>query len=189
MTKGKEEIRAAVRASRKTLDPMDCRAEEFRMADTLLEIIDVLKPGLVLLYMSLPGEPDLSMLMLRLWDRQIKTAVPRCMDGKTIEFFEIDGFDRLSAGCFGIREPDPLKCVRVNRFDNSLCIIPGLAFDPEGTRVGNGAGYYDRFLKDYGFLKIGVCYQKFLWERLPKEACDIPMDLIVTGGSEKQQAP
>jgi 5-formyltetrahydrofolate cyclo-ligase len=65
----------------------------------------------------------------------------------------------------------------------SAVIVPGLAFDREGYRLGRGGGYYDRYLIGKTCRKIGLCRPELLVDRLPRDEWDIPVDLVMTGGS------
>jgi 5-formyltetrahydrofolate cyclo-ligase len=59
-------------------------------------------------------------------------------------------------------------------------LVPGLAFDPAGGRLGRGAGYYDRLLTKFEGVRVGVCFSELLVDEVPTEAHDIQMDFVVT---------
>ena len=80
----------------------------------------------------------------------------------------------------GIKEPDPLYSFYVDKNDIDIVIVPMLGFDHELYRLGHGGGYYDLYLKDMNALKIGVAFSIQKLEELPREAWDIPMDIIIT---------
>ncbi len=61
-----------------------------------------------------------------------------------------------------------------------LCIVPGLCFDKNGSRIGYGGGYYDRFLKDLCGVVMGLCYDECFLESIPRDEHDISVDLILT---------
>lgn len=108
-------------------------------------------------------------------------AVPRCVDGtREMEFYLIRSFDDLAPRTFGVLEPDPEHCVRLTDFSGSVCIVPGLAFDFLGYRLGYGKGYYDRFLSGYRHTKIGVVYASCATPRLMHGRYDVPVNLLVT---------
>lgn len=84
-------------------------------------------------------------------------------------------------GPFGIEEPDPVLSELVNLQTLEGYLIPGLGFDRTGTRLGRGRGYFDKALKNFRGLKIGVAFEVQVFdEPLPKESFDIPMDVIIT---------
>lgn len=110
-----------------------------------------------------------------------KVAVPKCIDGtREMEFHCIDSLSQLSPGAFGVLEPTGDKTSRIFDFDNSVCLVPGLAFDYDGYRLGYGKGYYDRFLSNYNSEKIGVCYCSCIAKHLPRGRFDKNVDILIT---------
>ena len=133
----------------------------------------------ILAYHPLPDEVDLLPLL-----REAETKVwifPR-VDGDSLTLHRWSPEARWLTGPFGIREPDPdgWPAVGVDTID--LALIPALAFDRAGNRLGRGKGYYDRFLGVAGFraLRIGIVTERFLLGGIPTEPHDIGMDLVVT---------
>lgn len=111
-----------------------------------------------------------------------RVALPLCTDknGK-MDFYYINSLsDDLSVGSFGIHEPIANKCERVKDFSGALCIVPGLTFDRYGYRLGYGKGYYDRFLQSFTSVSVGLCYNEFISEYLPKNMYDKKVDYICT---------
>jgi 5-formyltetrahydrofolate cyclo-ligase len=92
-------------------------------------------------------------------------------------FFAVCGLEELHPGKFGIREPDPKRIVE--RLD--AIVLPGLAFTETGIRIGQGAGFYDRFLETAGadMVKIGVCFDFQVIKAIPCEKHDMNVDLLV----------
>jgi 5-formyltetrahydrofolate cyclo-ligase len=121
-------------------------------------------------------EPDLDLL----WELDLLkahiVAYPRCDDGK-LRFFAISNLRELHPGKFGIREPEPKRIVR----DASVVVVPGLAFSTTGSRLGQGSGFYDRFLErsSADTIKIGVCFDFQIMETIPRETHDVNVDLLV----------
>lgn len=112
-----------------------------------------------------------------------KVYVPICIpETHEISISRITGLDQLKSGHFGIREPFP-EHIRLS--DSSLVdlvLIPGVAFDASGNRIGFGAGYYDRFLKRLrpDAVKAALAYSFQVVEQVPADEYDIPADYIVT---------
>lgn len=101
--------------------------------------------------------------------------------GNELEFYKLKENEKWVPNQFGILEPqvDPGKKVFFDQIEGIL--IPGLAFDEKGYRLGSGFGFYDRALKEFKGLKIGVCYSiQYLKGKLPYEEHDIAVDIIVT---------
>jgi 5-formyltetrahydrofolate cyclo-ligase len=86
----------------------------------------------------------------------------------------------LMDGQFGILEPKPdaVRPIDCDQIDAAL--VPGLAFDETGNRLGRGMGYFDRILQDLRGVKIALAYDFQIVSEVPKEAHDAPMDFIVT---------
>jgi len=104
--------------------------------------------------------------------------VPKIIDFEVVPCI-INDFNKLEEGKYRILEP-----VEVDKADKiDLILVPGMAFDKKGFRIGYGHGYYDRFLKDKGALKIGLCMDFQIIDKMEHKAWDIPMDMII---SEKQ---
>ncbi|MBR5123745.1 MAG: 5-formyltetrahydrofolate cyclo-ligase [Clostridia bacterium] len=93
--------------------------------------------------------------------------------------------DDLSSGRYGIREPnDRFPALAPHEFSGALILIPGLAFDDEGYRLGYGGGYYDRFLadlraSDVPVTTVGLAFSPCRPATLPREIFDLPVDLII----------
>ena len=97
-----------------------------------------------------------------------------------MQFVEVDDLAALSKGAFGLLEPKGGLTASVADLD--LMVVPGVAFDRTGHRLGYGKGFYDRELHATGFsgVLIGFCFEFQLLDRLPAESHDVPVDYIVT---------
>ena len=119
-------------------------------------------------------------------DRIITTAlkegkrvfVPKCINDREMIAVEIRSLNELRKGFFRIREPESNEEADRNEID--VAIIPCVACTPDGTRLGHGAGYYDRYLSGSSFTKIALCYHGLLLNDIEADAHDIPMDYVVT---------
>ncbi|HEX5185461.1 MAG TPA: 5-formyltetrahydrofolate cyclo-ligase [Nitrososphaeraceae archaeon] len=109
-------------------------------------------------------------------------CLPKIIDSRTIEFFKIieDSFEKISfqKGKYGIFEPS-ISTETIEKID--MLIIPGIAFDLKGNRIGYGKGYYDRYLSSRkAKYKIGLAYEIQVLNNIPNNELDIPIDIIVT---------
>lgn len=111
-----------------------------------------------------------------------KVVVPKIMtENREIEFYQIDSIDKLKPGVWGILEPILGKAQYVSAKDIDLMIVPAIAFDQSGYRVGYGGGYYDRYLSKGSLIyTIGVAYDFQLIEKVPREGYDVPVKKIIT---------
>jgi 5-formyltetrahydrofolate cyclo-ligase len=135
----------------------------------------------IAVFSALPGEPDLTELTT-LPRPGLRWGYPR-VDGEQLTFHIVaDPAQDLIPGAFGILEPAPgLPEVRASEIDAFFC--PGLAFDPQGGRLGRGRGFYDRLLSKGrpDALKIGGCFPHQLVPDTHSEPHDIAMDLVISG--------
>lgn len=130
----------------------------------------------VLLYNSLADEVDTKPLISKYAAK--KTILLPTVVGDHLELHVYHAESETKKGVFGIEESEgPLftDYAAIN-----LAVIPGMAFDRNGNRLGRGKGYYDRLLPKLNGKKIGVCFSFQLLDSIPCEKHDIPMDEIIT---------
>ena len=104
---------------------------------------------------------------------------PRCISSVEMKFYLVSSLDQLREGTFHIREPEPFfpeHCA----YYNDICIVPALAFDRTGHRIGYGKGYYDRFLSGFHGVTVGFCYTDFVENHLPVNQYDVAVDILIT---------
>lgn len=126
----------------------------------------------ILTYHSLPDE--ISTIAHFNWANDKHLYLPR-VAGDSLEILP---YGNTAIGSFRIHEPIGEDIINVQEIE--LAIIPGVAFDRNGARMGRGKGYYDRLLSTTNALKIGICYDCQLLDSIPQETHDIKMDAIVT---------
>ena len=95
-----------------------------------------------------------------------------------MDFYECSQGE-LVAGYRGIPEP-PIGAPRARCDENTLCIVPALAYDAKKNRIGYGGGFYDRYLENFEGIAVGLCRADFLFESLPCEDFDLPVDIVIT---------
>ena len=144
---------------------------EKKIIDNLILFLRERKLKNLLCYVSLDAEIGTEDILN---NPEFNIAVPKVM-GDYMEFYELS---ELEVGYFGVREPKGDVIVYKNDYD--CCITPGLSFTKNGERIGYGKGYYDKYLKDFKNLKIGLCYSDMLSEHIPTDENDIKMDVIIT---------
>jgi 5-formyltetrahydrofolate cyclo-ligase len=123
-------------------------------------------------------EPD----WLSAWDGE-EFALPR-IERETMAFHRMTHRTELTLteGPFGTREPVADEATRMDLSAAATILVPGLAFDRTGGRLGRGGGFYDRFLADPAVRgrRVGVCFARQIFERVPIEEHDAMLDAIVT---------
>jgi 5-formyltetrahydrofolate cyclo-ligase len=135
----------------------------------------------VLLYSPIGSEADTTTLISAAAERSL--VFPR-INGEVLELYRMTPESNWVTGLFGIAEPDPATWEPFGTADLDLALVPGLAFDRDGGRLGRGKGFYDRLLgnSDFRGIKAGIAWDWQLVDRVPRESHDILMDLIVTEG-------
>ena len=133
------------------------------------------------LYSALPDEPNLRPLI----DEVAGTKhlyLPRVLDDETMDFFAFSGWQTLEqSGSFGIYEPRLEERAAVEPSTLDLLIIPALAYDQAGYRLGRGKGYYDRYLQRANCAhRLGVTFALHPIEQLPHDPWDIPVEDVLT---------
>lgn len=130
----------------------------------------------VLLYHSLNDEVNTHSFIQK-WSNRKRILLPVVKDND-LELRVYTGPEDLKTGKFGIKEPVGVPFTDYASID--IAIIPGVAFDHKGNRLGRGKGYYDRLLPYIPAYKVGICFPFQLIEEVPAEEFDIRMDLIIT---------
>lgn len=131
------------------------------------------------LYSPLEDEPNLMQLVNQV--PTIRWAFPKVQSKTEMQFFIVDSLDDLKPGVKGIKEPlgEAAKPIQAEQIDGM--IIPGLAYDRSGIRLGWGGGFYDRYLSHYTGHKLGVTFVEGLVEgALPRQAHDQLMNTVVS---------
>ena len=134
----------------------------------------------ILLYFPTRSEPDISPLadIARRDGKKIAFPISVTKDC-TLDFRFISSPDELEIGAYGIREPRA-DAERATLSDRTLCIVPALAVDTDGYRLGYGKGYYDRFLSTFEGNAVVAIHSSLVCERLPRNDTDIPLKTIIT---------
>ena len=158
-----------------------------QLAGLSLPVIARLKPYLeeaqtVMAYYSLPDEVCTHQLLNDLVADGKTVVLPHVIDGERMELRRYTSPHDLIEGSFGIMEPIGEPFTDYHLID--VALIPGVAFDAEGHRLGRGRGYYDRFLTTHlspltSHLLIGLCFDFQKVEAVPHDANDIPVDIVI----------
>lgn len=157
------------------------REKEKKIAARLVMLKEYKLAQTILLYASYNGEVETWAIIDHALQSGKEVALPR-VNGREMEFYLIKGREDLESGTLGILEPKP-TCTRVSFHRSCLVILPGLAFDRCGYRLGYGGGYYDRYLARHRVMGcIAIAYQEQIVDEVPYEITDFKMDMIVTDG-------
>lgn len=174
----KKEARRLARALVAAMGPTGQASEAVRALVPSLARWD--ESRTVAAYWALPGEPDLQPLA---WSAGRLLLLPR-VEGERLIFCAVSDESDLVPGRFGVREPKP-ECPAVDPACADIIFVPGLAFTAEGARLGRGLGYYDRALAALppSVFRVGVCFAPQVFESLPTEPHDEPVDIVLPAPS------
>lgn len=177
----KAEIREVMRKRRATLDPLWSLAASRRVAERITCLPEFQRAEVICCYLTLPGEVDTQSILDAAWKAGKKVSVPAARDDGEYYPAWLTPMDSVTAGRFKVKQPTVPFWSKPDRFD--VVVIPGVAFSETGTRLGHGAGFYDRMLARLGprvECKVGVCFSFQLHPALPFAEHDVGMDVVVT---------
>ena len=184
MTDAKRALRRERLAARRAV-PADVRAaRDAAVVATLRSLPEVAAARGLLLYAALPGEPDLAAL-LAAPPPGATVLLPRVEGDEVVAVPHRPG-DALAAGARGVREPTGAAAPDA---DVDVVVLPGVAFDADGWRLGRGGGHYDRLLARLAgrAVTVGVADEDAVVAAVPREAHDRPVDVLVTDASVRRR--
>ncbi len=177
----KNNLRAQIKQLRNEMSPeykAECDAE---IAQVFFRSTSYTRSEVILTYVSTAIEVDTKEIILTALADGKRVACPRCIDGtRNMDFYYINSWDDLSKRSFGVLEPEADESMLYTGAERPICIVPGLAFDHWGYRLGYGKGYYDRFLAGYKGWTVGLCYSSCIEYKLPHGRYDRPVDRLIT---------
>lgn len=176
----KNAARALARAQRAALTPQTCAAMGADMARLLTALPLWQQAQTLFCFVGAAGEPDTLPILRAAWAAGKRVCVPRCTAPGQMEAVPIAGADELQPGFYGIPEPLPhLPALPPEKLE--LVLLPCLAAGRDGSRLGHGAGYYDRFLpRCPGAYRLLLCPEELLQPTLPTDALDVPAHAVLT---------
>ncbi len=148
------------------------------IASNLLSWAPLRAASSVMLYRSVGAEVETSGLIRSLLDMRKSVLLPRCLGDGIMEAVPWDGQTPLKPGLLSI--PEPTEGSPVDRGLIDMILVPGLAFDRYGNRIGQGGGYYDRFLSGYKGIRVGIAFAVQVVPALSPAPHDVPMDFLAT---------
>ena len=177
----KTEIRKTLLKQRRGLSASKKTQYELQMLNSL-RTWGVFKEACIIhIFLSKADEPETSQIIELAWRSGKQIGVP-CVLPDTHELFhsQLNSFEDLRPGALGVLEPSPEQRTALIPESFDLVIVPGVAFDRQGGRLGYGKGYYDRFLDNSLAFRLALAFDFQLFETVPTESHDIPMDGILS---------
>lgn len=168
-----------IRKRIKDLKSMMLENEKFKAAEEVFARFEqtaaFLMANHILIYHSLPDELS-TRCFLSKWNGKKHFYLPR-VNGVNLDILPYDE-SRIELGAFHIEEPTGNNLVNPDEIE--LVVVPGVAYDRAGNRLGRGKGFYDRLLQSTKATKVGVCYEFQLVDEIPTEPHDVKMDMIIS---------
>ena len=173
----KQELRAQIRVQKRAMTEEQIVQKSIRLGELFLAS-DAYKNAKTI-YGYLPYNQEVrtvAMLEQAIRDGK-RVAVPKCY-GDEMRFIFMDDLSKVEKGYANI--PEPIADEPVADDETALVLMPGLAFDPQGHRIGYGGGFYDKFLaKEPNHPTLALCYDFQMVEHLETEKFDIPVDTVL----------
>ncbi len=175
----KKALRSQLRRQRKQLEHGFLLGESAALCERLLTLPELEASQTVFCYVSYGGEVETHRLIQQLLDSGKTVVVPRCREHGIMDCVPIKALSELYLSSMGILEPaEDAPSIDWQAVD--FAIIPAVACGEDGSRLGQGGGYYDRFLEQVCCPFAAVCLEQFLLSKLPCEQHDQSMKIIVT---------
>ena len=175
----KAALRRLLKQRRAAIPHADKQEADRLLCERLLAHAAFRSCRILLTYAPTGSEPQILSLATEALRQGKRVAFPRCGKQGQMRFHFVSSTEELVSGAYGIREPSESAPVYEGEAQ-ALCVVPALAFDKDGYRVGYGGGYYDRFLATFCGVSCGLTYEACLYDTLPRGEFDRPVTLWIT---------
>lgn len=173
----KNALRKQIRDKKRAMTPEQIEGASTRLAELFLNSDAYRNAKTIYGYLPYNQEVRTVPMLEQAISDGKQVAVPKVY-GEEMRFILMDDLSKVEAGYAGI--PEPIADGPVAQDPTALMLMPGLAFDPDGHRIGYGGGYYDKFLeKEPNHPTVALCYDFQMFAHLETDAHDIPVDLVL----------
>lgn len=182
----KKELREKMLALRRALSASMIKTMAVPLCDRICSMPEYRKARRIMAFLSMPGEADLDRWIQRALTDGKEIYIPMCLPERQMEAGRLKSLEDVTEGAFGIRSlPEGYDVISPESID--LVLIPAVACGRDGSRLGMGAGYYDRFLPKVDYIRRIACVWDFqVVDSVPHEDLDQPVAAVVT---EKRLIP
>ena len=190
MASKKDILRRQLRAARDAMPAAERCERDVCIAEHVRSLSCWRDAQVLLCYLSMGSEPETRPLIELAWREGKHVLLPRVVpDSPVLAWHYVDDFSHLARSAFGIFEPIPgvhptCPFSTMMELEGAVAIVPGIAFDRRGFRLGYGGGYYDRFLAAFRGTSIGICFSDAVRDDLGSDGCleawDRAVDILVT---------
>lgn len=173
----KQELRRAIRERKRAMTEEEIVERSNALAEKFYNSPAYQAASTIYGYLPYNQEVRTVPMLQRALDEGKRVAVPKVY-GEDMRFIYLDDLTQVSKGYAGI--PEPIADAPVAEDQRALVLMPGLAFDPQGHRIGYGGGFYDRFLaQEPHHPTLALCYEFQMQAHLDTEEFDIPVDTVL----------
>lgn len=173
----KQELRRAIRERKRAMTEEEIVERSNALAEKFYNTPAYQAASTIYGYLPYNQEVRTVPMLQRALDEGKRVAVPKVY-GEEMRFIYLDDLTQVSKGYAGI--PEPIADAPVAEDQRALVLMPGLAFDPQGHRIGYGGGFYDRFLaQEPHHPTLALCYEFQMQAHLDTEEFDIPVDTVL----------
>ena len=180
----KDKIRNDMMILRNHLGVQEKHALSEQIMQNLMQYLATEEVKHILLYADFRNEVETKLLATYCLEHDISVYYPRVM-GQDMEFLSVKSMTDLSPDFMGIREPaydtHNLFQLHTSQVEQVFMVMPALAFDTNGNRIGYGKGYYDRYLTQFPIInRIGICYDFQITNLIPCTTQDIRATMVIS---------
>lgn len=175
----KKILRGRCRTIRSELSEEEVLEASRRIAEKVFESPEYQVASTLMIYLNYGKEVSTEEIVRRALEEGKRVAIPLCLPEYQMEAKLYREGDALVPGPYGIQEPEK-NAETVPKDELELAIIPCVACDARGNRLGHGAGYYDRYLEGTAFFRMALCLDKLLLGNIQTYTDDIRMDAVIT---------
>ena len=174
-------LRKNLREKRKNQDKSIKKIKDTKICSKIEKLTEFQNAKSVLFYAPIEQEMEVDIWkLIKKYIQKKEVFLPRTEHKKrSIKICHISNLGQLKKSTLGILEPDG-KCETEKPKNIDLVIVPGIAFDEQGNRIGFGKGFYDTLLKKTKCPKVALAYDFQIMQSIPCEKHDVPMDIIIT---------
>ena len=179
----KQLLRAAAITQRKSLTSNDRRAWSALIQEKVLQFPPYVRSGSVALYSPIQNEVDTTTIRDHALGSSKIVYYPRIrVRENCIELLQVDSVESLKIGHLGVLEPVGERCLSATEPTGLTILVPGVVFDCQGNRLGRGAGWYDRLLKEMAgnATSVGLAYDFQIVGEVPADSWDQRVDYVIT---------
>lgn len=176
----KKQLRKIMQDKRSKLSDEEIMAKSKKIMDFVFSLEQFSKAKTVMFYVDAKNEVGTKEAIMKALKLNKRVVVPKVYKHLGLKAIQIKGLDELCLGTFNILEP--VHDEQVFPRDIDLVVVPGVAFDEDGYRLGYGGGYYDNFLPQLraSVKKVAIAFNIQVLKTVPREKHDVRMDFIIT---------